>query len=94
MSVLQVSDESVSQFPSHRHLSSSGSYPLQLSGLGDPTDSNTAAGLALRVTGNYEPLHHGKVEIAWRKKGLVKFYILSLALCAAEAFALRKIDQK
>jgi hypothetical protein len=52
-----------SAFPSARHLSSSGSYPLGLSGSGDPPGSNCAAGLALRVTGTYKLLHHGKVEI-------------------------------
>jgi hypothetical protein len=50
-------------FPSLRHLSSSGSYPLELSGLGDPSGSNATAGLALRVTGTYKPHYHGKVEI-------------------------------
>ena len=43
-------------FPSPRHLSSSGSYPFDLSGLGDPTGSNATAGLALRVTGTHKPL--------------------------------------
>jgi len=44
------------------HLSSSGSYPFDLSGYGDCTGSNTTSGLALRVTGTHKPLHHGKVE--------------------------------
>jgi hypothetical protein len=50
-------------FPSPRHLSSSGSYPLNLAGLGDPTGSNATAGLALMVTGNHKLIYHGKVEI-------------------------------
>lgn len=37
---------------SPRHLSLSSSYPLELSGLGDPADSNSSAGLALRVKWN------------------------------------------
>jgi hypothetical protein len=63
MSLLPASGEFLSDFPSPRHLSSSGSYPLDLSGLGDPTCSNATAGLALRVTGTHKPLYHGKVEI-------------------------------
>jgi len=43
------------------YLSSSGSYPLHLSGLGDPAGSKTAAGVALRVTGIHKPLQHDKV---------------------------------
>jgi len=39
-------------------LSSSGSYPLDPSGLGDPAGSNATAGLGLRVTGTHKPLHH------------------------------------
>jgi hypothetical protein len=62
MSLLPASGEFLLDFPS-RHLSSSGSYPLDLSGLGDPTGSNATAGLALRVTGTHKPLYHGKVEI-------------------------------
>jgi hypothetical protein len=50
-------------FPSPRHLSSSGSYPLDPSGMGDPTGSNATAVFALRVTGTHKPLYHGKVEI-------------------------------
>jgi len=37
---------------SPRHLSLSGCYSLDLSGLGDPTDSNSSTGLALRVKWN------------------------------------------
>jgi hypothetical protein len=57
---------SILDFPS-RHLSPSGSYPLDLSGLGDPTCRNATAGLALRVTGTHKPLYHGKVEIPTKK---------------------------
>jgi hypothetical protein len=68
-SVLQVITDDVafsiggilSKFPSSRYLSSSDSYSLDLSGLGDPADSNATAGLALRVTGTHKPLHHDKV---------------------------------
>jgi hypothetical protein len=63
MSLLPASGEFLSDFPSPRHLSSSGSYPLDLSNLGDPTGINATAGLALRVTGTHKPLYHGKVEI-------------------------------
>jgi len=61
--VLLASEEFLSKFPSSRYLSSSGSYPLDLSGVGDPAGSNAIAGLALRVTGTHKPLHHDKVEI-------------------------------
>jgi hypothetical protein len=64
MSLLPASGEFLLDFPSPRHLSSSGSYPLDLSGLGDPTGSNASADLAPRVTGTHKPLYHGKVEIA------------------------------
>jgi hypothetical protein len=40
-----------------------GSYPLDLSGLGDPTGSSATTGLALTVTGTHKPLYHAKVEI-------------------------------
>jgi hypothetical protein len=63
MSLLRASGEFLLDFSSPRHLSSSGSYPLDLSGLGDPTGSNAIAGLALRVTGTHKPLYHGKVVI-------------------------------
>jgi len=49
--------------PSLRHLSSSGSCPLYLSGLGNPTGSNTTAGLVLGVTRIHKPLRSSKVEI-------------------------------
>jgi hypothetical protein len=50
-------------FPSSRYLSSSGSYPLDLSGVGEPAGSNAIAGLALRFIGTHKLLHHDKVEI-------------------------------
>jgi hypothetical protein len=63
MSLPPASGEFLLDFPSPRNFSSSGSYPLDLSGLGDPTVNNATAGLALRVTGTRKPLYHGKVEI-------------------------------
>jgi hypothetical protein len=63
MSLLPASGEFLLDFPSPRHLSSSGSSPLDLSGLGDPTGSNATAGLVLRVTGTLKPLYHSKVEV-------------------------------
>jgi hypothetical protein len=63
MSLLPASGEFLFGFPSPRHLSSSGSYPFDLSGLGDPAGSNATAGITLRVTGTHKPLFHGKVEI-------------------------------
>ena len=62
MTLLPASEELLSKFLSSRYLSSFGSYPLDLSGLGDPAGSNATAGLALRVTGTHKPLHQ-KVEI-------------------------------
>jgi hypothetical protein len=64
MSLLPASGEFLLDFPSPRHLSSSGSYPLDLSDLGDPTGSTATAGLALRVTGTHKLLYHCKLEIA------------------------------
>jgi hypothetical protein len=61
MTLLPASEEFLSKFPSSTYLSSSGSYPLDLFGLGDPAGSNASAGLAPRVTGTHEPLHHDKV---------------------------------
>jgi len=61
LTLLPVAEEFLSKFPSSRCLSSPGSYPLDLSGLGDPAGSNATAGLALRVTGTHKPLHHEKV---------------------------------
>ena len=63
MTLLPASEEFLSKFSSSRCLSSSGSYPLDLSGMGDPAGSNATAALALRVTGTHKPLHHDKVEI-------------------------------
>jgi hypothetical protein len=70
MSLLPASGEFLLDFPSPRYLSSSGSYPLDLSGSRDRNGSNATAGLALRVTGTHKPLYHGKVEIP--TKGNVK----------------------
>jgi hypothetical protein len=63
ITLLPASEEFLSKFPSSRYLSSSGSYLLDLSGVGDPVGSNATAGLALRVTGTHKPLHHDKLEI-------------------------------
>jgi hypothetical protein len=63
MTLLPASEEFLSKFPSSRYLSSSGSYPLDMSGVGDPAGCNATAGLALRVTGTHKPLHHDKLEI-------------------------------
>jgi hypothetical protein len=54
----------LSKFPSFRYLSSSGSYPLYLYGLGDPVGCNATAGLSLRVAGTHKPLHPVKLEIS------------------------------
>jgi hypothetical protein len=53
MRLLPASEEFLSKFPSSRYLSSPGSYPLDLSGVGDPAGSNATAGLALRVIISY-----------------------------------------
>jgi hypothetical protein len=63
MTLIPASQEILSMFPSSRYLSSSCSYPLDLSGMGDPAGSNATAGLALRVTGTHKPLHHDKVML-------------------------------
>jgi hypothetical protein len=63
MSLLLASGKFLLDFPSPKHLYSSGSYPFDLSGLRDPTGSSATAGLALRVAGTHKPLYHGKVEI-------------------------------
>jgi hypothetical protein len=47
LSLLPASVELVLDSPSPGHLSSSGSYPFDLFGLGDSTCSNATAGLAL-----------------------------------------------
>jgi hypothetical protein len=62
MTLLPASEEFLSKFPS-RNLSSPGSYPLDLSGVGDPAGSNATTGLAPRVTGTHKPLYHDKVAI-------------------------------
>jgi hypothetical protein len=61
MTLLAPSEEFLSKFLSSRYLSSFGSYPLDLSGLGDPAGSNATAGYAVRVTGTHKPLHHDKL---------------------------------
>jgi hypothetical protein len=78
MSLLPASGEFLLDFPSPRHLSSIGSYPPALSGLGDPTGSNATAGFAFRVTGTHKPLYHGKVEIPIKGKSRLVFYKMSL----------------
>jgi hypothetical protein len=62
MTLLPASEKFLSKFPSSRYLSSSGSYPLDLSGMGDPAGSNATADLALRITGTHKPFHRDKVE--------------------------------
>jgi len=57
MTLLPTSEEILSNFHSSRYLSSPGSNPLGLYGLGDTAGSNAAAGLALRLTGTHKPLH-------------------------------------
>jgi hypothetical protein len=63
MSLLPASEEFVLEFPSSRHLSLSHPYPPDLSSPADPTGSNTATGIAHRVTGIHNPLHDGKGEV-------------------------------
>ena len=62
-SLLPASEECVPEFPSPKHLSSTGSYPLDLSGLGNSTGSDTTVGLALRFTETHKPFHHDRVKI-------------------------------
>jgi hypothetical protein len=83
MTLFPASEEVLLDFPSPRHLSSFGSYPLDQSGLGDPTGSNATTGLALRVTETHKPLYHGKVEIptgglidTFQKLKIVKIIII------------------
>jgi hypothetical protein len=59
--LLPASEELLSKFPSSRYLSSPGSYPLGLYGLGDPAGSNATFGLALMFTGTHKPLRHDKM---------------------------------
>jgi hypothetical protein len=63
MTLLPSSEELLTKFPSSWYLSSSGFYPLDLSGLEDPVGSNAIAGLALRVIRTHKPLHPDKLEI-------------------------------
>jgi hypothetical protein len=69
MTLLPASEEFLSKFPSSRYLSSSGSYPHDLTGVRVPAGSNATAGLALRVTGTHKPLHHDKVVIPYGGRG-------------------------
>jgi hypothetical protein len=84
MSLLPASGDFLFGFPSPRHLSSCGSNPFDLSGLGEPTGSNVTAGLALRVTGTHKPLYHGKVKIP--TKGIqiwwIEFQHLGARFCS------------
>jgi len=52
LSLFLAIEEFLMALPSPTHLSLSGSYSLDLSGLGDPTDSNSSTGLALRISWN------------------------------------------
>jgi hypothetical protein len=66
----------------------SGSYLLDLSGVGDPAGSNATADLALRVTGTHKPLHHDKLE------GLVIYKLPKLgSLGPMWAFAPQKKEE-
>jgi hypothetical protein len=85
MSLLPASEEFLLDFPSPRHHSSSGSYPLDLSGFGDPTGSNATAGLALRVTETHKPLYHGKVETP--TKGM-RFCLYIIGRCVYSIYLL------
>lgn len=49
---------------SPRYLTSSGSYPLGLFGMGDPTGSNATTTLSLRVTETQKSLQHNQVNIS------------------------------
>jgi hypothetical protein len=60
---LPILSERLSNFPSSRYLSSSGSNPLDLSCVGGVAGSNATADLVLRVTETHKPLYHDKVEI-------------------------------
>jgi hypothetical protein len=61
MSLLLASEEFALDFPSTRHLSLSGSYPLDLSDLQDPTGSSATAGLAVSVYRNPRASPPGQV---------------------------------
>jgi hypothetical protein len=65
MSLMWVSKEFASEFNSARHLSSSGSYPLDLSDLVDPTSGNATAGLTVIVYSNPQVSPQGKLGIPW-----------------------------
>jgi hypothetical protein len=62
-------------FTSPGHHCSSGSYPLELSGLGNCTGSSATIALALSVTGTHKSLYINKVDI-----------LLGVLLCAHTFF--------
>jgi hypothetical protein len=65
--LLQPASEAfVSEVRSPRHLSLSGSYPADLSALGNLTGSNATAGFTVGGAGTNKPLDHGKVVIPFR----------------------------
>ena len=72
--------------PSPGHFSSSGTYPLDPSCLGDPT---ATACLTLRIIGTHKPLLHGRFEIQLEKE-LVKVNIWSLVCVALKLGHFRK----
>jgi hypothetical protein len=63
MTLFPALEKFLLHFPSSRYLSSSGSHPLDLTGVGDPAGSNATAVIAVRVTGTHKLLHHDKVGI-------------------------------
>jgi hypothetical protein len=74
MSLLPASEEFVSELPYARHHCSSGSYAVDVSGLGDPTGSKATAGLALIVTRTHKPVHQGKMQIPLEGSELHKYF--------------------
>jgi hypothetical protein len=70
-----ASEESVSEVRSLRRLSSSGSYPVDLSALGDPTGSNGTTGLAVEGAGTHKPFHHGKVVLPFSPSATNSFFL-------------------
>jgi hypothetical protein len=80
--LLPASEKFVLEFPSPRHLSSSGFLPLDLPGLGYLTENSATAGLTLRGTGIQKPLHHGKVETPLEELLSIHFVtVFCSALC-------------
>ena len=61
-----ASEEFVSEVYSLRHLCSSGSYLVDLSGLGDPPGYNAMVGLAVGDAETHKPFNHGNVVIPFR----------------------------